>query len=187
MNDPIISGAECYRRFLDGDENAIVEIIRDYKDGLILFLNGIVGNIHTAEELMEETFVKLVVKKPHYTEKFSFRTWLYTIGRNAALDWLRRNSKNSDTPLDELELADREDLELSYIREEQKIMVHHALANLKPDYRQVLYLSFFEELSNEETAAVMRKTKRQIENLLYRAKQSLKNELEKEGFTYEGL
>lgn len=181
------NGAECYGRFLDGDENGIVEIIRDYKDGLILYLNGIVGNIHTAEDLMEETFVKLVVKKPRFSEKFSFKTWLYTIGRNAALDWLRRNSKKSDTPVDELELADKENLELSYIKEEQKIMVHHALANLKADYRQVLYLSFFEELSNEETAAVMRKSKRQIENLLYRAKLSLKSQLEKEGFTYEGL
>lgn len=181
------NGAENYRKFLDGDENAIVEIIRDYKDGLILFLNGIVGNIHTAEDLMEETFVKLLVKKPRYSEKFSFRTWLYTIGRNAALDHLRHNSKRSDTPLDELELADKQDLEFSYIREEQKIMVHHALEKLKPDYRQVLYLSFFEELSNEETAAVMHKNKRQVENLLYRAKQALKNELEKEGFVYEGL
>ncbi len=181
------NGAECYRRFLDGDENGIVEIIRDYKDGLILYLNGIVGNIHTAEELMEETFVKLVVKKPRYSEKFSFKTWLYTIGRNAAFDYLRHNAKKSDTPVEELELIDKENLELSYIKEEQKIMVHRAIANLKADYRQVLYLSFFEELSNEETAAVMRKSKRQVENLLYRAKLSLKNELEKEGFVYEGL
>lgn len=180
-------GAECYQRFLDGDEDGIVEIIRDYKDGLILYLNGIVGNIHTAEDLMEETFVKLVVKKPKFSEKFSFKTWLYTIGRNAALDYLRRNSKKSDTPVDELELADKENLELSYIQEEQKIMVHRGLAKLKPEYRQVLYLSFFEELSNEETAAVMHKSRRQIENLLYRAKKSLKTELEKEGFTYEGL
>lgn len=181
------NGAECYRRFLDGDNDGMVELIRGYKDGLILYLNGFVGNIHTAEDLMEETFVKLVVKKPKFSEKFSFKTWLYTIARNAALDWLRRNSKKSDTPVDELELADKENLELSYIKEEQKIMVHRALANLKTEYRQVLYLSFFEELSNEETAAVMRKTKRQVENLLYRAKKSLKNELEKEGFTYEGL
>lgn len=181
------NGAECYRRFLDGDENGIVEIIRDYKDGLILYLNGIVGNIHTAEELMEDTFVKLVVKKPRFSEKCSFKTWLYTIGRNAALDYLRHSAKKSDTPVDELEIADKENLELSYIREEQKIMVHRALANLKADYRQVLYLSFFEELTNTEIAAVMHKAKRQVENLLYRAKQALKIELEKEGFTYEGL
>lgn len=181
------NGAESYRRFLNGDRNGMVELIRDYKDGLILYLGGIVGNIHTAEDIMEDTFVKLVVKKPKFREKCSFKTWLYTIGRNAALDYLRKKAKKSDTPLDELELADKLDLEQSYIQEERKIMVHHALAELKSDYRQVLILSFFEELSNEEIAAVMRKSKRQVENLLYRAKHSLKNVLEKEGFSYEEL
>ena len=179
-------GAECYRRFLDGDDDGMVELIRVYKDGLILYLNGIVGNIHTAEEIMEETFVKLVVKKPRYLERCSFKTWLYTIGRNAAVDYLRRH-KVKDTPLDELEIADKADLELSYIKEEQKIMLHRALTSIKTEYRQALYLSFFENLSNAEIAAVMRKSKRQVENMIYRAKQSLKNELEKEGFTYEGL
>lgn len=181
-----IDGAEYYRRFLDGDDEGMVEIIRVYKDGLILYLNGIVGNIHTAEDIMEETFVKLTVKKPKYSERCSFKTWLYTIGRNAAVDHLRRH-KAKDIPLDELELADKEDLELSYIKEEQKITLHRALAKLKAEYRQVLYLSFFEDLSNAEIANVMRKSRRQVENLIYRAKQSLKNELEKEGFTYEGL
>ena len=181
-----VDGAECYRRFLDGDNDGMVEIIRVYKDGLTLYLNGIVGNIHTAEDIMEETFVKLVVKKPRYSERCSFKTWLYTIGRNAAVDYLRRH-KSKDTPIDELEIADKEDLELSYIKEEQKIMVHRALENLKTEYRQALFFSFFEELTNAEIAAVMRKSRRQVENLIYRAKQSLKKELEKEGFTYEGL
>lgn len=181
------NGAESYRRFLNGDREGMVELIRDYKDGLILYLNGIVGNIHTAEDIMEDTFVKLVVKRPKFREKCSFKTWLYTIGRNAALDHLRKSAKKAEKPLDELELADKQDLEMSYIQEERKIMVHHALAELNSDYRQVLILSFFEELSNEEIAAVMRKSKRQVENLLYRAKNSLKNVLEKEGFSYEEL
>ena len=43
------NGAESYRRFLQGDDKAFVEIIRDYKDGLILYLNGFVNNILTAE------------------------------------------------------------------------------------------------------------------------------------------
>ena len=50
------NGASSYRRFLDGDENGIVEIIRDYKDGLIFYLNGFTQNIYVAEELAEETF-----------------------------------------------------------------------------------------------------------------------------------
>ena len=52
------NGASSYRRFLEGDDDGIVEIIRDYKDGLILFLNRYVNNIHIAEELAEDTFFK---------------------------------------------------------------------------------------------------------------------------------
>ena len=49
------NGASSYRRFRDnGDQNALVEIIRDYKDGLILYLTSIVGNVQTAEELAED-------------------------------------------------------------------------------------------------------------------------------------
>ena len=183
------NGASSYRRFLAGDESGIVDIIRDYKDGLILYLNGYTKNIHIAEELMEETFVKLVVKKPRFSEKFSFKTWLYTIGRNAAIDWLRQVSRSADTPFEELEdiLADADDLERSYIKEEQKIALRRALDKLKDDYRNALYLSYFEDLSNAEIARIMHKSKRQVENLIYRGKQSLKSELEKEGFVYEEL
>ena len=54
------NGACSYRRFLDGDENGVVDIIRDYKDGLMLYLNGFVQNIHVAEDLTEDTFVKIL-------------------------------------------------------------------------------------------------------------------------------
>ena len=50
------NGASSYRRFLEGDDNGIVEIIRDYKDGLILFLNQYVNNIYVAEELAEACY-----------------------------------------------------------------------------------------------------------------------------------
>lgn len=180
------NGAGSYRRFLAGDDNGIVEIIRDYKDGLILYLNGITGDICLAEELMEDTFFKLVTKKPKFSGKCSFKTWLYAIGRNAAIDGLRHRSRISFVPADECyDLSDEENIEQEYLREEQKITLHKALQRLNPDYRQVLYLVFFEQFSNAETAEIMHKNKRQIENLLYRAKQALKEELGKEGFSYE--
>ena len=93
------NGASSYRRFLDGDENGLVEIIRDYKDGLIFYLNGFTQNIYVAEELAEETFVKLVVKKPRFSNKSIFKTWLYAIGRNVAIDYLRHASKTSNACL----------------------------------------------------------------------------------------
>lgn len=183
------NGASSYRRFLDGDDTGIVEIIRDYKDGLILYLNGFVGNVYTAEELMEDIFFKLVTKKPKFSGKCTFKTWLYAVGRNIAIDHVRHNKRITDISIDNCEnhIGEMASLEKSYIIEERKITVHHALGKLKPEYRQILYLIYFEGFSNQEAATVMKKSKHQIENLVYRARMSLKSELCKEGFVYEEL
>ncbi|MBQ7827404.1 MAG: RNA polymerase sigma factor [Clostridia bacterium] len=179
------SGAENYRRFLDGDNNALCEIIRDYKDGLILYLNTFVKNITVAEELCEDTFVRLGVKRPRYSGKASYKTWLYTIARNIAIDHLRRAARNRTVPIDECaELTDEEcSLEESYIREEKRIAVHRTMARLKAEHRQVLWLVYFEEMSAKEAAVVMKKSVHATEMLIHRAKQALKRELEKEGVT----
>lgn len=183
------NGACSYRRFLEGDDEGVVEIVRDYKDGLILFLNRYVHNVHIAEELAEETFFRLIIRKPRFMKKGSFKTWLYTIGRNTAIDYVKRSGRILSTDFEDLEHTsdDEEALERTYIREEEKIIVHRALSNINPDYGRVLYLKFFEDLSNEEIAAVLNRNKRQIENLLYQSKRALRSELDKEGFHYEGL
>lgn len=180
------NGEKSYRRYLSGDDQGLVELIRDYKDGLILFLNGFTHNIVTAEELCEDTFVKLAVKKPEFAGRSSFKTFLYKIARNTALDWKR--SCKEHIPIDDLELeSDERSIEETLLREEQKIALHRALDKLKPDYRQVLWLTYFEELSNKETAEVMQKSVHGIETLVYRARNALKKELEKEGFIYENV
>ena len=181
------NGAESYRRFLEGDDKGVAQIIEEYKNGLILFLNGYTGNLYAAEELAEETFFRLVVKKPRFSGKSSFKSWLYAIGRNAAVDHLRRASRTEPAPIEDMEayLKDESDLEAEYLKEERSRAVRDAIRTLPADYGTVLWLVYFEGFSNEETAVVMKKSRRQIRNLLYRAKQSLKCELEKEGFVYE--
>jgi len=182
--------ASSYRRFREnGDESGLVEIIRDYKDGLIFYLNSFVCNIHTAEELAEDTFVLLGIKKPRDKGKGSFKTWLYTIGRNVAIDYLRRNSKRTEISTENFpELAcDEQNLELSYIKEERKITVHRALGKLKSEYRQILWLIYFEDFSMAQAAKIMKKSVHSIETLVYRARKSLKSQLELEGFVYEEL
>jgi len=142
-------GSISYRKFChDSDEAGLVEIIRDYKDGLILYLNSFTGNIHTAEDLAEDTFVLLGVRKPRDKGIGSFKTWLYTIGRNIAIDHLRRSVKKSIVSLDDCpELtSDEENLETSYIRQERKIQIHRAMQSLKPEYRQ-FYGSFILRVS----------------------------------------
>ncbi len=183
------NGASSYRRFLDGDDKGLAEIVREYRDGLILYLNGVVNNISVAEELMEETFFKIITNKPRYNAKYSFKTWLYTIGRNVAIDYLRHKTKQSDTSFDDLEnyIQDEFDLEKLYIIEERKIAVHRALKKLNAEYRQVLWLLYFDGMTSSDTAMVMKKSARQMKNLVYRAKSALKSELDKEGFVYEEL
>lgn len=182
-------GSDNYQRYLSGSEDGLVEIIREYKDGLILYINSLVNDIYVAEELAEDTFVRIGIKKPKDSGKSSFKTWLYTIGRNIAIDYIRRNSKKREVPVDECKdlSIEEESLEVMYIREERKIIVHKALHKLKTEYRQVLWLIYFEGFSNKETAMVMKKSVHSVETLVYRARLALKEVLQKEGFVYEEL
>ena len=110
------------------------------------------------------------------------------MARHTAIDCIKRYSRISDIPVDEMyELSDETNLEKDYIKDEQRIQLHRAISSLSPDYSQVLHLVYFENFSYSESAGIMRKSERQIKNLVYRAKQSLKTQLEKEGFVYEEL
>ena len=182
------SGEESYRRFLAGDDDGLVEIVRDYKDGLILYLNSFVRNVTAAEELAEDVFVRIGVRKPHFSGRSAFRTWLYAIGRNLALDRLRKQKREAVPDTDACaDAAAPELLESGYLREERRLTVHRAMARLKTDYRQVLWLQYFEGFSCRETAAVLRRSVHSVETLSYRARQALKAELRKEGISVEDL
>ena len=180
------NGASSYRRFLAGDNEGLREIVCTYRAGLILYLNSFVQNIHTAEELTEDTFFELMRKRPAFSEKSTFKTWLYAIGFHITAKHLRKYTQLRIIPLESQEhLADAENLERSCIKSEQKRMVHLALHRLKLEYRQVLYLSYFEGFSNAEAARIMQKSDKQLRDLLYHAKKALKAELERSGFEYE--
>ena len=179
------NGAISYRRFLEGDEDALIDIIADYREGLVLFINSFVNDFCAAEEIAEDTFVKLCVDRPKFSGKCSFKTWIYTIGKNAALNSIKKKSRHPEVSIDEFyDIADKENIERNYIKDEEKRHLIRALEKLNDDYRQVLHLVYFEEFSNTETADIMGKSERQIRNLLYRAKEALRNILEKEGFSY---
>ena len=181
------NGASSYRRYLNGDDTGIIDLVDEYKDGLILYINGQVENYSVAEELAEETFYRLITRRPRFSGRSSFKSWLYAIGHHVTVDYLRRVARLHTTPVEELAevLADGTDLEQAYLQDEQKVALHRALRELASDYRAVLWLTYFEGFRYAEAAVIMGKTQRQIKNLQYRARQSLKNILEKEGFVYE--
>ncbi len=181
------NGAEFYFRYLKGDDGGIEDIVRAYKDGLIFFINGYIKDIYIAEEITEDVFFRLMVKKPSYKAKYSFKTWLFTIGKNMALDYLRKcktskevvGYENPNAEYEEVSLADR------VIRNEDRIALYEALAKLPEQYGQALKLTYLLGFTNEQAAKIMRKSKRQMEMLVYRGKIALKKQLQKEGFMYE--
>ena len=181
-------GENSYRLFLQGDDDGLVQIIRDYKDGLILYLNGYVQNLTTAEDLAEETFLKLALRKPRFLANSSFRTWLYAIGRNLALDYRRHNKKREISLEDSPEaILEEMDLERAYINQEEKREVHRVMKQLKQEYREVLWLVYFEKFNYREAGRIMGRTAHSTETLAYRARRALKAKLIEEGFCYEEL
>lgn len=180
-------GAQHYERFLHGDKNAIGDIIEEYRTGLELYIFSVIGDICLAEEITQETFVKLFTKKPRFRAKASFKTWLYTIGKNSALNYMKKQSRNvclDREYVTDLQ-SDVEPLEEIYLADERKKAVHKALTKLKKEYREVLWLTYFEGMSNKESADVMNKKVHNIHTLLTRARQALKKQLEEDGFDYE--
>ena len=76
---------------------------------------------------------------------------------------------------------------IDVLKKEDKIIIHNALKKINSEYHQILWLVYFEKFTNKDIESIMNKNSRQIANLLYRAKKSLKDELQKEGFDYEKL
>ena len=175
------NGESSYRRFLDGDESAFGEILDMYSENLIFFINRYVGNVAIAQELSEDVFVELLIHKRRYNFKTSLKTYIFTIGRNKAVSYLRRCARKPECAYEYIELeSDRINLEDEFIKREQERELHNAINLLNDDYKTVLHLIYFEEMSYDEAARVMKKNKKQIENLAYRARQALKKQLVKE-------
>jgi len=181
------NGASSYCRFLDGDESGFTELVEMYAYNLIFFINGFVNNVATAEDLMEETFCDLIFYKSRFNGKSLFKTYLFSIARNKAVDFIRKNARASNVCIDDMEpqLEDFEQLENRVVEDEYKMQINKALVKINPEYRMVLHLIYFEDMTYEQTSLILHKNSKQIKNLAYRAKQALKGVMEKEGFVYE--
>ncbi len=172
------NGACSYRRYLEGDEAAFEEIVNELFDNLVFFINRYVHDLPTAEDLAIDTFTELIVHKHRYDFRVSLKTYLFMIGRSRALTFVKR--RKPATPLEAIGEPADHSFEDVLLREEKKQIVSAALAQLPEDMRIAVHLIYFEELSYEDAARVMKKTKKQLDNLLYRAKKELRFILRKE-------
>ncbi len=179
-------GASCYRRFLDGDESGFDDILKLYHDSLIVFINRFVRQYETAEDLAADTFMELLVHKKRYRFNSSFKTYLFSIARHKAIDYVRHESRytmlssdSDSTPA----LSEFIAMEENLIATEEKKKIREAIAGLPEDYATYLHLCYFEDLTADEIAKIMKKTKKQISNIAYRSKKALAAAMGKEGDT----
>ena len=100
---------------------------------------------------------------------------------------MKKNSRIADLSVEDYDkdIVDASELENAIIKDDENRQLYSAMSKINPDYRTVLHLLYFENMSYDEAAVVLHKSRKQINNLAYRAKQSLKFEMEKGGFIYE--
>ena len=170
------NGASSYRRFLDGDESAFDEIMKELFDNLVFFIDRYVHDVHAAEDIAIDAFSDLVVNKHRYNFKVTLKTYLFMLGRSRALNYIKHRKVIDFVELTEADKAssEQETLEEIVLADERKRVVNNALNTLPDDMRVVIHLIYFEDLSYDEAAKVMKKNRKQIDNLLYRAKKELR-------------
>ena len=176
------NGASSYRRFLNGDESAFDEIIKESFDNLVFFIDRYVHDIHAAEDIAIDALSDLVVNKHRYNFKVTLKTYLFMLGRSRALNYIKHRKVIEFVELTEADnTAEQKKLEEIILSDERKRIVNNALNALPDDMRVVIHLVYFEDLSYDEAAKVMKKNRKQVDNLLYRAKKELRIILGKDG------
>lgn len=169
-----------FKAFLSGDIQGFESMVLRYKNPLIYFIERYVKNLDTAEDLAQDVFVELFVHKDRYRFKSGLKTYIFAIGRNKAIDYIRKEEKNCSLEI----LNEQEDfinLEELVIKKEEIRRLSQAIERLREDYKEIILLIDFEELSYKETAKVLNKTLPQVKILVHRARKSLREIMERKG------
>jgi len=170
-----------------GDDDALNRLMARHAKPVASFILRMVANESDAEELAQETFVRLHRARDSYRPAARFTTWLFTIAANLARNELRRRARHPDVSLDaaneyDQPLGDR--LPTSAAAPDQALAgreriehVRAAVSRLPDDLREALVLCEWEEMSMSEAASIGSTTVKAIESRLYRARNLLRERL----------
>jgi RNA polymerase sigma-70 factor, ECF subfamily len=169
------------------DPELLDELIELYQHRLLRYLLFLTGKREVAEDLFQETWMRVLLRGGQYNGKARFDTWLFTIARNLVIDLSRKRTMASldemseggedDRPF-EIAMSGPSPLEQFQSREDCA-EVGEVLLKLEPNYREVLVLRFYEELSLEEIATMTKAPLSTVKSRLYRGLAALKPEMER--------
>lgn len=179
--------AEIARGLRRRDPSVLDRLIGQYQHRLFRYLMYLAGDRALAEDLFQETWLRVLERGRQYDGRSSFETWLFAIARHLLIDRLRRKSPTSLDALrdpeegnDAFEPAAKEPSAYQVLAErEQEGRMAAAVATVPGVYREVLMLRFQEDLKLEEIAAVVQAPVSTVKSRLYRGLNALKLQLER--------
>ena len=171
------------------DKDMLRQFYRRYADEIYLYLYSLCKSRETAEDLMQEVFLKALLSLPDQNE--NLRAWLYKVARNACFNELRNRKRELQSEhIEDISASARESLQENssdnlvdeLIRSEQRRFLYEAMLKLPDRQREILELFYFSELSIKEIAENMRLTSQNVRVLAYRAKKKLREYMEVKGY-----
>jgi RNA polymerase sigma-70 factor, ECF subfamily len=168
------------------DPDLLDRLIEQYQHRLLRYLVYLSGNRELAEDLFQETWIRVLERGHQYDGKHEFSTWLYAVARNLTIDYLRRKSPVSLDGLMEddedhapLEPADTRPLAWEVVAQHERAeRISAALVSIPAEYRETVVLRFQEGLALEEIATVTGAPLGTVKSRLYRGLNMLMSRLE---------
>jgi RNA polymerase sigma-70 factor (ECF subfamily) len=172
------SDSRLVEQVRQGVRAAYGELVRRYEKKLVRTIQRMVGHAETAEDLAQDTFLKAYDRLDRFDSSKRFGPWLFQIGVNTAIDWMRRNKKRIRVSLDEMARGEgggydppdpdpRGSIDLSQ-------EVQHVLNQIPIDYRTVLMLRDLEGFPCSEVAAIIGRQEPTVRWRLLRAREMFK-------------
>ena len=176
---------ELIARFQEGDEQAYTELVNRYRDKLMTFVYRFENDMEQAEDIIQDTMLKLYTHKHYYRNIAKFSTWIYTIAGNLAKTELRKRKNRKVTNISQMGPEDR-DYELPSVAPETDEVVQSeyiekkiqaAIQNLPLHFRTVTILRDIQELSYEEISKIVEVPLGTVKSRINRARLQLQKEL----------
>ena len=189
MPDFELSDEILIKKFQEGDVGAYNQLVNRFKDRLLNFIYRFVNDLDLAEDLVQDTLLKLYTHKDSYQEIAKFSTWLYTIAANLARTELRKKKRRKTFSVTELSREDREfiivssDVDPSEDLSSQNFekSVQMALAELPDDFKTIIILRDIQELSYDEISKIVELPLGTVKSRINRARLKLYECLKNKG------